>query len=180
VANPVARAQVPRQTREPAGTLAGNDVERILATTAGTTDAALWAVLALAGLRLGEGLGLAEGDVDLHSRTVRVRRTLLHDRSLGPPKSVRSEREVPMPDRLVELLRRHRALVAEQRLAGSQWVETDALFRTRRGNYPLIATSSDASGDWRSDSTSRRARRRTRYATPGPRRCSRPECRSSS
>ncbi|HEX2026864.1 MAG TPA: hypothetical protein VHF25_02570 [Nitriliruptorales bacterium] len=46
--------------------------------------------------------------------------------------------EVPMPDRLVELLRRHRAIVAEQRLAASQWVETDALFPTRRATYSLI------------------------------------------
>lgn len=58
--------------------------------------------------------------VDVHARTVRVRRRLLHDRTFGPPKSVRGEREVPMPDRLVQLLRRHGALVAEQRLAGSE------------------------------------------------------------
>lgn len=137
VANPVARAQVPRQTREPAAVLATHDIERIFTATAGTTDAALWAMFALAGLRLGEGLGLAEGDVDLHAGTVRVRRTLLHDRTFGPPKSVRGERGVPIPDRLVELLQRHRALVAEQRLAASEWVETDALFPTRRGTYPL-------------------------------------------
>ncbi len=59
VANPGERAQVPRQTREPAAALATHDVERTLAATAETTDAALWAMLALAGLRLGEGLGLA-------------------------------------------------------------------------------------------------------------------------
>lgn len=106
--------------------------------TSGNTDAALWAMLALAGLRLGEGLVLSASDVDLDARTVRVRRTLLHDRTFGPPKSVRGEREVPVPDRLVELLRRHRAIVAEQRLAVFQWVETDALFPTRRGTYPLI------------------------------------------
>jgi integrase len=138
VANPVARAQVLRQTREPATELAIHDVERILSATAGTTDAALWAMLALAGLRLGEGLGLAEHDVDLHARTVRIRRTLLRDRTFGPPKSIRGEREVAMPDRLVELLRRHRALIAEQRLAASDWIDTDALFPTRRGTYPLI------------------------------------------
>ncbi len=76
--------------------------------------------------------------MDLYARTVRVGRTLLHDRTFGPPKSVRGEREAPTPDRLVELLRRHRAILAEQRLAASQWVEADALFPTRRGTYPLI------------------------------------------
>jgi integrase len=114
-----------------------DDVERILGASEGTTDAALWAMLVLCGLRLGEGLGLAEGDVDLSARMVQVRRTLLHDRTFGPPKSVRGEREVPMPERLVELLRRHRSLVAEHRLAATEWVDTDALFPTRRGTYPL-------------------------------------------
>lgn len=137
VANPVARAQVPRQTREPAAVLPTDDVERILGAKEGTTDAALWGMLALCGLRLGEGLGLAESDIDLSARTVRVRRTLLRDRTFGPPKSVSGEREVPLPDRLVELLGRHRSLVAEHRLAATEWVDTDALFPTRRGTYAL-------------------------------------------
>lgn len=137
VANPVERAQVPRQTRKPAAVLATHHIERIVTATQGTTDAALWAMLALCGLRLGEALGLAAGDVDLMARTVQVRRTLLHDRTFGPPKSSRGEREVPMPNSLVALLRGHRALIAEQRLAGSEWVDTDALFPTRRGTYPL-------------------------------------------
>lgn len=83
--------------------------------------------------------GLAPSSVAKVVQVLRMllRRKLLHDRSFGPPKSVRGEREVPMPDLLVELLRRHRALVAEHRLAGSEWVDTDALFPTRRGTYPL-------------------------------------------
>jgi len=90
------------------------------------------------GLWLGEGLGLSQDDVDLDGRTVRVRRTLLHDRTFGPSKSVRGEREIPLPDRLVELLRSHGALVAEERLAATEWVETDPLLPTRRGTYPLV------------------------------------------
>jgi hypothetical protein len=35
-------------------------VDGILAYAAGTTDAALWGTMALAGLRLGEALGLAD------------------------------------------------------------------------------------------------------------------------
>lgn len=104
VANPIDRAQVPRQTRQPVAAFATEDVERILDAAADTTDAALWAMLALARLRLGEALGLADEDVDLDAGTVRVRRTLL--RSFGPPKSARGEREVPMPDELVRVLRR--------------------------------------------------------------------------
>ncbi|MDX1620619.1 MAG: site-specific integrase [Nitriliruptorales bacterium] len=137
--NPVARAKVPRQTRAPVTALGSDDVDRILAASAGTTDAALWAMLALAGLRLGEALGLAQEDVDLEDATIRVCRTLLHDRTFGPPKSARGERQVPMPDELVGRLRQHRALVAEQRLSAATWVETDALFPTQRGTYPLMS-----------------------------------------
>jgi integrase len=36
------------------------------------------------------------------------------------------------------LLRSHRKLVAEQRLAATTWIETDALFPTQRGTYPSI------------------------------------------
>jgi integrase len=113
-------------------------VDGILAYAVGTTDAALWGSMALAGLRLGEALGLAEHDVDLDTGLVHVRRTLLQDRSFGPPKSERGVRDVPVADRLEQLLRSHRKLVASRRLAATTWVETDALFPTQRGTYPSI------------------------------------------
>jgi integrase len=71
IANPVARAQLPRQTRFPVAVLSPGQVDRILASAAGTTDAALWGAMALAGLRLGEALGLADHDVDLDTGLLR-------------------------------------------------------------------------------------------------------------
>jgi integrase len=140
VANPVARAQLPRQSRSPVAVLSPGQVDGILAYAAGTTDAALWGSMALAGLRLGEALGLADYDVDLDNGLVHVhvRRTLLQDRSFGPPKSERGIRDVPVTDRLEQLLRSHRKLVAARRLAAATWIETDALFPTQRGTYPSI------------------------------------------
>ena len=138
VANPVTRAQRPRQTRCPAAALSPAQVDRILAHSAGTTAAALWGAMALAGLRLGEALGLADHDVDLDAGLLRVRRTLLSDRSFGPPKSERGLRDVPVTDRLERLLRTHRKLVVERRLLAATWIETDALFPTQRGTYPSI------------------------------------------
>jgi integrase len=113
-------------------------VDGILAYAVGTTDAALWGSMALAGLRLGEALGLAEHDVDLDTGLVHVRRTLLQDRSFGPPKCERGIRDVPVTDRLEQLCRPHRKLVAARRLAAATCVETDALFPTQRGTYPSI------------------------------------------
>jgi integrase len=129
IANPVTRAQLPRQTRFPVAVLSPGQVDRILASAAGTTDAALWGAMALAGLRLGEALGLADHDFDAR------RRTLLS--SFGPPKSERGLRDVPVTDRL-RLLRTHRKLVVERRLVAATWIETDALFPTQRGTYPSI------------------------------------------
>ena len=60
------------------------------------------------------------------------------DRSLGPPKSERGIRDVPAPDRLQQLLRSHRVLVAQRRLAAATWIDTDAFFPTQRGTYPSI------------------------------------------
>lgn len=138
VANPVIRAQLPRQTRSAIAVLSPGQVDRILAHAAGTTDAALWGAMALAGLRLGEALGLGDDDVDLDAGLLRVRRTLLSDRSFGPPKSDRGIRDVPVTERLEQMLRSHRKLVAERRLAAGTWVETDALFPTQHGTYPSI------------------------------------------
>jgi integrase len=138
VANPVARAQLPRQSRSPVAVLSPGQVDGILAYAAGTTDAALWGSMALAGLRLGEALGLADHDVDLDTGLVHIRRTLLQDRSFGPPKSERGIRDVPVTHRLEQLVRSHRKLVAARRLAAATWVETDALFPTQRGTYPSI------------------------------------------
>jgi integrase len=138
IANPVTRAQLPRQTRFPVAVLSPGQADRILASAAGTTDAALWGAMALAGLRLGEALGLADHDVDLDAGLLRVQRTLLSDRSFGPPKSERGLRDVPVTDRLERLLRTHRKLVVERRLVAATWIETDALFPTQRGTYPSI------------------------------------------
>jgi integrase len=107
IAKPVARTRLPRQTRSAVAVLSTGQVDGILAHAAGTTDAALWGTMALAGLRLGEALGLADDDVDLDAALLRVRRTLLSDRSFGPPKSERGLREVPATDRLERLLLSH-------------------------------------------------------------------------
>jgi integrase len=167
----VARAQLPRQTRSAVAVLSPAEVDRILGYAAGTTDAALWGTMALAGLRLGEALGLADEDVDLDAALLRVRRTLLSDRSFGPPKSERGLRDVPVTDRLERLLRSHRKLVAERRLAappgsGPMRCSRRSAVATRR-----YATCNAASAESCARSSSRPARHRTRSATPGRRCC---------
>jgi integrase len=138
VANPVTRAQLPRQARSLVAVLSPGQVDRTLSHAAGTTDAALWGSMALGDPRLGEALGLADDGVDLDTGLLHVRRTLMQDRSFGPPNSERGIRDVPLTDHLERLLGSHRNLVAERRLAAASWIETDALFPTQRGTYPSI------------------------------------------
>jgi integrase len=64
-------------------------------------------LLAGSGLRIGELLGLAIGDVDLEARTIRVDRQRLQNGQIGEPKTKKSRRTVPVGDSVVSALRDH-------------------------------------------------------------------------
>lgn len=139
VVNPCDRATPPAVPRNEVEPLTLEDVKRILAHSEGTRDHALWTVMAYCGLRLGEALALRRTDVDLDARKLRVERTLgQHPSGLrfGPPKSNKGRRTVPLVDDVVTALHRHRALVAERRLAAKRWDEDcDALFPSEVGTW---------------------------------------------
>ncbi|MDO4613087.1 MAG: site-specific integrase [Actinomycetaceae bacterium] len=63
------------------------------------------------GLRYGEIAGLQRRDIDFEAGVIRVRRAVKRDPRgglvLGPPKSERSRRDVPIPGRIVPVLRAH-------------------------------------------------------------------------
>lgn len=66
-------------------------------------------LLAGAGLRIGEALGLQVADVDFLRRTVRVERQRLQDNTLGPTKTGKSTRTVPLGKVVVDELAAHLA-----------------------------------------------------------------------
>ncbi len=85
-------------------------------------------VLGLLGLRRGEVLGLRWEDVDLVQRTIKIRQTVhrsggaLH---VGPPKSRRSRRTIPLPLFAVAALRTQFVFQAAERdVAGDKWQES--------------------------------------------------------
>lgn len=84
----------------------------------------LWAILGLAGLRLGEGLALCWRHVDLGSGTIFVRQGI-SGRRIAAVKTRTSARDVPCVPRLLEELRAHRA----EHPGGPD----DLLFPTRNG-----------------------------------------------
>lgn len=84
-----------------------------------------------------EVLGLSWQDVDLDKRTLRVAQTVQRigkQLVVAPPKTAGSQRTVPLPRVIVELLRRHTERQAERREAlGDEWEEHRLVFPTGRG-----------------------------------------------
>jgi integrase len=105
----------------------GDQVARILSTTAGHPLHAPLVVIAYTGLRRGEVLGLAWDDVDFDAATLHVRRgvtqrgqEVIFDR----PKTPRATRKVPLAPSVVEVLREQRREQATRRLAvGPGWCD---------------------------------------------------------
>jgi integrase len=100
---------------------------------------ALVVLLAASGLRIGEALGLEVADVDFLRRVVRVERQRRQDGTLGPTKTAKSARTVPLGQVVVDELARHLAAHPSEGVgSGLLAVKTDALFTDelgRRLNY---------------------------------------------
>lgn len=73
----------------------------------GVTDRLLYTTAAWSGLRQGELLALRWSDVDYSCGLIRVRRSITRGR-IGPPKSRRGIRTVPLSERLANQLQLHR------------------------------------------------------------------------
>src|ERR1019366_8924650 len=66
-------------------------------------------LLAGSGLRIGEALGLNVSDVDFLRRTVKVERQRLQSGRIGPPKTPKSARSVPLGQVVIDELAAHLA-----------------------------------------------------------------------
>lgn len=95
VDNVAGGVSLPRVTAKPVRAMSEDDADRILEVSRGTFLEALVELLLGSGMRLGEALGLDQGDVNLESSFVLVRR------------SKTTVRAVPISDDAVEALRRH-------------------------------------------------------------------------
>lgn len=113
-ADPTAKVRLPRQRRREASMSIPQpaDVGRILS-AADQRFKAFVAVCALAGLRLGEAAALQVDDIDFLRRQLHVRRQV--QRAGGGRVEIRlpkynSERVIPVPDELLEILSEHMQL----------------------------------------------------------------------
>lgn len=133
-----------RQANREGRTLTPDEARTLLRAAQGHEYEALVYVLLSLGLRKGEALGLSWSDVDLDGTPPKltVRRALKKDARdrtyLDTPKTARSRRTIHLPSTLVDVLRRHKARQAEQRLAfgvgwGGRFADEDLVFTTSIG-----------------------------------------------
>jgi len=136
-ANPAAKVPRPGVARTEARYLSTVEVSALLNAAEDSRYAPLLRLLLSTGLRRGEALALRTSDVDLTSGVLRVRGTLARVDGrlvIGPPKTERSVRDVPLfPSAVTALKALRKAQVAERLHAGSAWVDSGHVFTTELG-----------------------------------------------
>lgn len=125
--------------REPA-VLDEEGARRLLSAARGDRLHALWALALGTGMRRGELLGLKWEDVDLEAGIITVRRSLVEvsgQRIFQEPKTASGRRRVELTPALVEILRRHRAAQARERLALGPAYQDNGLVFCQEDGRPL-------------------------------------------
>jgi integrase len=135
--NPAAAVKRPGVERAEAKHLDRGAVAQVLAAAAGSRYHPALVLIAATGLRRGEVLALAWDRVDLDAGTLKVLATIGRiggQLVISAPKTERSRRTVPLSPAVIELLRKHRAAQAAERLrAGGQWQDSGLVFTTELG-----------------------------------------------
>ncbi len=137
--NAAALVDGPRVPQGDVRPLAPAEARTLLETVRGDRLEALYTVALAMGLRQGEALGLRWDDIDLDAGVLTVQATLQRVNktfTLAEPKTARSRRTLPLPDRVGDSLRAHRTRQLEERLAaGPMWEDQGLVFSTRTGGY---------------------------------------------
>ncbi len=135
--NPAALVKRPGVERAEAKHLNQTAVAQVLAAAEDSRYHPALVRIAATGLRRGEVLALAWNRVDLDAGTLKVLATIGRidgQLVISAPKTERSRRTVPLSAAVVELLRKHRATQAAERLrAGNQWQDSGLVFTTELG-----------------------------------------------
>ncbi|MBT9605456.1 site-specific integrase [Microbacterium sp.] len=135
--NPVHRIRQPGVSREEARFLTTSEVTRLLQAAEGHRYRVVLVFILGTGLRRGEALALKWSDVDLEKAQAKLRGSLIRREGrlvVSGVKTKASRRTVALSPTIVDLLRRHRAHQASERLqAGRRWRDGDFVFATSDG-----------------------------------------------
>jgi integrase len=118
--NPAALAEKPKPRRHELQPWTAEETGRFLQAAAGDWLHDAFVLIATAGLRRGEVLGLRWADVDLDRASLAVRRALVvvaNVPTLQEPKTEAGRRQVPLASQAIAVLRAHRKRQAKERLA---------------------------------------------------------------
>jgi integrase len=142
--NAAALTDPPKVPRHEIRPLTPQEATAFLEAVRGDRLEALFVLALTTGMRQGELLGLRWQDVDLDAGTLRVAVALQRiggQPRLVEPKTARSRRELPLPERATAALRAHRARQREERLRlGAAWQDWGLVF-TREDGAPLDAST---------------------------------------
>ncbi|MDB5057215.1 MAG: putative prophage phiRv2 integrase [Chloroflexi bacterium] len=136
-ANPMDGVTAPKA--EPAERFAWSPEQLALALArlAPSKDYPLWRLLALSGLRRGEGLGLRWRDVNWDRGCIRVEQQVTQiggSVRLTAPKTPRSRRTVELDTETMRTLTAHRQTQLARRLAHPAWQDLDLVYPRRDGS----------------------------------------------
>jgi integrase len=144
--NAAALSSAPRVRGDEGRALSVDQAKALLDQVRGTRDEPLLTVMLAFGLRRGEALGLRWSALDWDAATLKVTQAVKRVRNrtatskrrthliIGELKTARSRRALFLTPELVELPRRHRARLAEERIAiGPAWRKHDLIFPSALG-----------------------------------------------
>jgi len=138
--NAAAAVERPNVKRDDARFLKAEEVGRLLEAARDDRLYPLFVLMLGTGLRRGEALALHWSDVDLTAGYVHVKWTLArveHQLVFDEPKTKHSRRSVSLPTPVIDVLKRHRASQAAERLAAPVWQPSpghdDLVFATQVG-----------------------------------------------
>jgi integrase len=129
--NPFKKAKAPIVERKKAVALTVAQRNALLREVAGTPLCGLWHFYSRLGFRRGEGLGLLWSNINWDAGTVSITQQYaeLNGRIIkSAPKTKRSERTIPIPLNLLDILRKHREWQRERAAAIPGWEDNDLIF----------------------------------------------------
>lgn len=139
--NPIKMVDAPRIQQKELRVWTEKETIRFLNVIKGSKHYCFFRLALVTGARLGELLGLQWRDIDFEKKTIHITRTVarISGKILEqPPKTAKARRSVPVDDKTIEILKKHRKKQIEKCLQnGESWNDEYPVFYSFRTRKPL-------------------------------------------